>query len=168
VPELTSVCPGCGLELTSDNHELDSRYHATRACVDLYYELMVFSLSPQDYEFTHQILVDAYAAQHYGPEMKPITITFALIGLYLVFEQGYTGRQAQLAHIKLGKTHREWPRFDAPRQKAVFTVQDVLLGGEKNYRELIGKWGKSVWDIWEAEHEKVASLVNTYLSVENL
>jgi hypothetical protein len=163
VPELTSVCPGCGVKLVTDKLDLAPGFNSSLACLELYYNLTVFTLSLQDREFIHQIAVDAYAAQHFGPKMKPVTITFALIGLYLVFERGYTGREAQLAHIKLGKTRREWPRFDVPLQKALLTVQDVLNSGEENYREFIIKWGKSVWEIWGEEDGKIAGLVNKYL-----
>jgi hypothetical protein len=126
---------------------------------------MAFSLSQREYNSLHQVVVDAYAAQHYGPDTKPIMITFALIGLYLVFEGGYTGREAQLAHIRLGKKRREWPRFTAPPLRAALTVKDVTESGEANYREMIFKWGKSVWEMWLVAHGEVAALVDKYLKV---
>ena len=162
---IKSVCPGCDAELVTDNPGLDGRYNASRACVGLFHELMVFTLTPQTYDFTHQILVDAYTAQHYRPDMKPVTITFALVGLYLVFERGYTGREAELAHMELGKKRRDWPRFSAPRAKAALTVQDVIRAGTENYREMIMKWGRSVWDVWSMEHGKVAGLVAGYFKI---
>jgi hypothetical protein len=39
--------------------------------------------------------VDAYAAQHATPASKPITTAFALIGLFLFAERGFTGKQVQ-------------------------------------------------------------------------
>lgn len=52
--------------------------------------------------FIHQHVVDAYAAQQATPYTKPITITFAWIGLYLFLEKGCTARQVQQAHVALG------------------------------------------------------------------
>jgi hypothetical protein len=144
---------------------MDVAFNASRACRELYYELTVYTLSLQEKEFIHQIAVDSYAAQHFGSGMKPITINFALVGLYLVFEKGYTGRQAQLAHIELGKKRREWPRFNAPAEKAPLTMLEVLQSGEPHFKEMIQKWGKAVWDTWKPEHQKVAALVKTYLNI---
>jgi len=145
---------------------MDGRYNASRACVEMYFKLTVFTLSLRDTDFIHQVVVDAYTAQHSGPKMKPITTTFALIGLYLAFERGYTGREVQLAHMALGKKHREWPRFNAPPEKASLTVWDVHQGSkEENYVENIRTWGKSVWDMWQAEHARIGRLVGMYLKV---
>ena len=134
--------PGCGLALESADGAMDKDFNASRACRELYYGLTVYTLSLQENEFIHQVAVDAYAAQHAGPKMKQITATFALVGLYLVFEKGYTGRQAQLAHIELGKNRVTWPRFNAPEGKAAMTVRDVLQSGEAHYKEMIIKVGE--------------------------
>ncbi len=158
------VCPGCGLELESDDSSLDERYNASAACRGLYDRLAAFTQSRGDKDFIHQIAVDAYTAQHLGPEVKPIGGTFALVGLFLAFERGYTGRQVQLAHMALGKTKRDWPRFEPSKGTAKLTVADALRGlDEKNYRDRINAWGKAVWDLWKPEHGHVAALVNKFL-----
>jgi hypothetical protein len=161
----THVCPGCGLSLESSAPGLSRAYFASNGCVALFGQLQASTLTLGRDDFVHQTAVDTYAAQHYGPGMKPITITFALIGLHLTFERGFTGRQVQLAHMRLGKTRRPWPSFDAPRSKAAFTVYDVLNGCHgNNYPAAIQEWGKSVWDLWQPEHERVARLVDTWLN----
>jgi hypothetical protein len=81
--------------------------------------------------------------------VKPISTAFALIGLYLTFELGYTGKQVQRTHMFLAEKHIEWPRFDPPIEKNALTVcdVDVLLSPKSQYRDLIRKWGKSVWEM---------------------
>lgn len=161
-----SICPGCGLKLKSVGQSLDKRFNASAACLQLYWDLSAFTLSLRDKEFPHQIAVDSYAAQHYSPNMKSITITFALIGLHLAFERGYTGREVQLAHIVLGQLHKQWPRFENQTKNAAITVLDVLQNITKdNYKEPLTKWGKSVWASWEPEHEKVRKIVDSYLKI---
>ena len=158
------VCPGCGLELESDDSSLDERYNASVACRRLYDELAVFTQTSGDKDFIHQTAIDSYTAQHLGPKLKPIGGAFALIGLYLTFERGYTGRQVQLAHMALGKNHRDWPRFVAPKGKAVLTVADVITDlNQDNFRPRINAWGKAVWDWWKPEHDRVAELIDRYL-----
>lgn len=99
----TTTCPGCGLILPSGEEQLAEHYYASYACRQLYYEFTGYTLSLGDGEFIHQYAVDTYAAQHAGANAKPIGITFALAGLYLAHEHGYTGKQVQIAHRLLAK-----------------------------------------------------------------
>jgi hypothetical protein len=161
-----SICPGCGLKLESIQQGLDERYNASKACWQLYLDLSVFTISLADTYFIHQIIVDAYGAQHSGPHVKPITTAFALIGLYLVFERGHTGKEAQLAHMELGKKRQEWPRFTPPTEQSLLTVRDVLLSPEEKRKDMIMKWGKSVWDLWKPEHKRVGDLIEKYLKTQ--
>ncbi len=160
-----TVCPGCGLGLEADNTTPDKRFNASGGCLQLYWELSAFTLSLQDPDFPHQVAVDSYAAQHSGPSVKPITTTFALIGLYLHLERGCTGRQVQLAHMFLGRSRREWPRFRPPEKKATITVRDVLQTIHPDYyREPIDRWAKAVWETWQPERWRVIKLVNRDLA----
>lgn len=161
----TSICPGCGLKLESTAQGLDERYNASSACRQLYANLSAFTLSLRDADFIHQLIVDTYGAQHSRPNFKPITTAFALIGLYLAFEHGYTGKEVQRAHKVLGNKHLPWPRFNPPEEKTALTVLDVLQSSEEHYQDMIWKWGKSVWNLWRPEHKSVRKLVETYLKV---
>src|SRR5438874_13793261 len=107
---MLSVCPGCGLALLSPDGAMDERYNATWACRELLGELTAYTLLLRDPGFIHQLAVDAYLAQHVGPHVKPIGISFALITLHLMFERGYTGKQVQHAHMQLAKRSKTWPR----------------------------------------------------------
>lgn len=75
----TVECPGCGLTLPKQHGELNHNYNASAECYEKYNELTIYTLSKQDINFIHQHAVDAYAAQHSGNRMKPITTAFALI-----------------------------------------------------------------------------------------
>jgi hypothetical protein len=157
------ACPGCGLELPSDDNGLDGRYHASRACVQLFWELCALPLSTGDPDFIHQLAVDAYAAQHSGANMKPITTAFALMGLFLTFERGFTGKEVQRAHMVLGKRRVSWPRFNPPARKAALTVSNVLQNLDReNYRGKIQQWAGAVWDTWENEHDRIKRLLDAY------
>jgi hypothetical protein len=159
------ICPGCGLSLKSDQCPVKN-YIASCACLNLYWEFSNFTLSVRDQNFPHQLAVDTYAAQHYGAKMKPVTITFALIGLHLAFERGYTGREVQDAHVLLGKLHERWPGFTVTRKADEVNGSNVLQNISKdNYGQLLAKWGKSVWDSWKPEHENVRKLVDRYLKI---
>lgn len=159
------LCPGCGLNLPPAEEQLDERYNASYACRQLYGELSAYTLSLRDVDFIHQLVVDTYAAQHAGANIKPIAITFALVGLYLTFEHNYTGKQVQKAHTLLAGTPKKWPQFGLPEEKASLTVLDVLKTPENERNDMLREWGRAVWSIWESEHTKVAELVRERLTV---
>jgi hypothetical protein len=162
--EKVVVCPGCGVKINSADDSLDEVFNASKVCRKLMYQISYSTLSLQDDYFLHQLAVDAYAAQHQGNKAKPISTAFGLIGLYLVNEKNYTGREVQLAHIELANKSKVWPQFPAPKEKNWLTVKDVIEGPENEREILIKKWNKSVWDGWKPEQEKVAALFINPLS----
>lgn len=144
-------CPACGALLRDGD---------AAGCLGLYHELSAHTLSDRDPTFPHQLAVDAYAAQHAGPETKPITTAFALIGLYLVNERAFTGRQAQRAHMFLGRERQVWPRFEPPDARGDVTVADVLAAGDAGRKPALHRWAASAWAAWAHQHERVAALVH--------
>ena len=60
-----------------------------------YHEVCAYTLSLGDAAFVHQHVVDAWAARRATPVTKPIAFFFALVGLYLHLEHGWTGRAVQ-------------------------------------------------------------------------
>lgn len=128
---------------------------------EAYDELSFYTLTKTDSFFIHQNIVDAFAAQTADEKTKPIKLTFALVGLYLTVEKGYTGRQVQQVHMELGKQKKQWPSFSIPENRGKISVYDVLKavpGSERD--EMIKKWCASVWEAYRNCHEEVKKLVN--------
>lgn len=161
--QVTVTCPGCGVTLRSNSVELDERFDASVACRELYDEVLYYTLSLGDRYFTHQLAVDAYAAQHVGPHTKAITTTFALVGLYLVWERGFTGKQVQRVHMALARKSREWPQFSPPTNRNWLTVQHAAESPDEGKQEAIHDWSRSVWERWKYEEERIAELLGTHL-----
>lgn len=162
----TRECPGCGLRLPDRNLGPAEHYNATGECLDAYYDLTCRTLVLRDAGFIHQHAVDAYAAQHTGPQMRPITTAFALIGLYLALEKGYTGRQVQIAHMQIAKRKRDWPRLQPPAKHGDLTVLDVIrCGTDEEKREMLMRWAASVWRSWEDRHQWVREMTEQILFV---
>jgi hypothetical protein len=61
----------------------------------LFYELSCYTCSHPDPLFIHQYAVDALTAQQADENTKPISIVFALIGLYLHLEANFSGKKVQ-------------------------------------------------------------------------
>lgn len=125
--------------------------------LELFHELSYYTLAhPDPHYFIHQLAVDAYTAQHADEHAKPVAITFALAGLYLVVEKGYTGKEAQLAHMAMAKKKKDWPVFDLPAERGHITIQDVLSHEPGTDRDdMIHAWCKEVWRCYASQLAKL-------------
>jgi Family of unknown function (DUF5946) len=123
-------------------------------------ELSAYTVMHRDPSFIHQHVVDAFAAQHATPRSNAIGVAFALIGLYLHLERGYTGRAVQRAHMRLARKRRQWPTFYPPAERGALTVVDVMSSPPGPRRDrAIEAWCAAVWEAWHASHGSVAALL---------
>ena len=159
-----TVCPGCGLHRPSLGLDPDPKGNASGECRALSHELSYYTLAHGDRTFIHQYLVDAYGAQHVARSGSAIGAAFALAGLYLAVERGFTGRQVQKMHMQMGRTSKRWPRFDPPEDLGPMTVADVLAVEPGPSRdEKLKEWCRSVWSAWSPEHGRVREMVDRFL-----
>jgi hypothetical protein len=129
---------------------------------EMFYELSCYTQTHPDPSFIHQHVVDAFAAQHADENMKPITLAFALIGLHLHIEKNFSGKEVQMAHVKLAKHRKQWPMFNLPDFRGKITVYEVVAAPKGHERDgIIHKWCVSVWEAYSESHKKVADLVQT-------
>jgi hypothetical protein len=133
---------------------------------ELYNELALYTLAHPDPAFIHQNVVDAYAAQHADESSKPIYIVFALIGLYLCVEKGFTGKQAQKAHMQLAKTRRQYARLPLPQDRGAIVISDVLAAPAGPGRDaMIHNWCVSAWEAWKDSRDQIVALAKSELGV---
>jgi len=129
--------------------------------VAAYEELQCYTLAHGGSEFIHQHVVDAWAAQHADGQTKPIALTFALVGLYLHLEEGFSGRQVQRAHMALARHKENWPSFALPPERGATTAGDVMAVEAGPMRDhVIDAWCASVWGAFSQSREAVADLLN--------
>ncbi len=127
---------------------------------NLYNELCYYTLAHSDPAFIHQHVVDAFGAQTADENTKPIKLTFALVGLYLHVEEQFTGRQVQLAHMKLGQEKQPWPNFFLPKERGAVTVAMVFAAPAGPERDaMIHRWCVSVWEAFRENRQAVSSLL---------
>lgn len=140
-------CAGCELELpAADVVPVPAGYDASSQCWQLYGEVVAYGYDhPKHLGRWHQTCVDAYRGQHVGPEAPQIAVAFALNGLYLVLERGFTGYEARKAHGYLASTVESWPRFTPPRSAGETTVLDIALASTPvEHARLVQGWGHCV------------------------
>jgi Family of unknown function (DUF5946) len=139
---------------------------------DAYNELTAWTLSLRDGAFIHQHVVDAWAAQHADEDSSAVGVAFALLGLYLHLEKGFSGGEVQRAHMQLaqpygrGPGRKDWPRFSVSRDRGRVTVCDVMAVPELERAHAIDQWCRSVWDVWKQSYEAVANFARPALAIE--
>lgn len=127
--------------------------------LEAYHELTAYTLTHGNPTFIHQHVVDAFAAQRANEESKPISVAFALAGLYLYLEKRYTGREVQRAHMQMARQKREWPRFALPPDRGDVTAIEVVAVPEGAARDAaIRGWCESVWHAHAVNRQAVIAL----------
>ncbi len=90
-------------------------------------------------------------------------MAFALIGLYLHVERGFTGRQVQRAHMMLARRSRSWPIFPLPETRCTLTAAEVLAAKAGPARDrAIDDWCTSVWSAYADAAPAVAALARAH------
>ena len=134
---------------------------------ELFDELSFYTLAHGDPAFIHENSADAYRAQHVDETTKPMTAVFAVMGLYLYLEKNFTGREVQLAHMRMARQRRKWPMLALPDRTARITVADVVAAEPGPIRDaMIRDWCAAVWETWQGSRAQIASLAKTELGVE--
>ena len=124
------------------------------------HELYAYTLAHRNPAFLHQHAVDAFTAQTAEESTKPIAITFALVGLYLHLEKGFTGREVQRAHMALARRKQVWPSFRLPDDRGAMTVSDVLAAPAGPERDAaIHAWCACVWETFRDARPAVMELL---------
>ncbi len=130
---------------------------------DAYDELQCYTLERGDATFIHQHVVDAWAAQQADEHSKPIGVTFALVGLYLHLERGFSGGQVQQAHMALARRPRDWPSFFLPHDRGPVDATQVVAAPAGAERDAaIDAWCASVWAAFHDSHQAVAELLQRH------
>ncbi len=134
---------------------------------ELFDELSFYTLAHPDPAFLHENSADAWRAQHADEATKPMAAVFAVMGLYLYLEKGFTGRQVQLAHMRMARRRRSWPKLPLPKAQANITVADVVAAEPGPARDaMIRQWCAAVWETWGESRPLIVSLAKAELDVD--
>ena len=133
---------------------------------ELFDELSYYTLAQPRPPFVHQIAIDTFTAQHADAATKPMAVVFALVGLYLHNEKGFSGLQVQKVHMQLAAKRKQWPVLPAPQERGAIGVADVLRAAPGAERDaLIEGWCASVWQAWRSSGAVIASLLKDELDI---
>jgi len=134
---------------------------------ELYNQLAFYTLAHGDPAFIHQHVVDAFAAQHANETSKPISVVFALVGLYLHVEKNFTGRQVQLVHMQLARHRKHWFMPALPYDRGAIGIADVLAVAPGPARDaMIRRWCVSEWAAWKDSRQPIVALLKAELEID--
>lgn len=113
---------------------------------ELFHELSFYTLEQPRPPFIHQIALDTFTAQCADAATRPQALMFALAGLYLHTERGYSGLAVQKLHMQLARKRRQYPGLALPPMRGTMRVADVLAVTPGPTRDAaIEQWCASVW-----------------------
>jgi len=134
---------------------------------DRFNELAFYTLAHHDPNFIHQFAVDAFSAQNADESSKPICVVFALVGLYLHIEKGFTGKQVQRAHMHLANRSKIWPKLPISSERGDIRIDDVLNVDPGSDRDaMIDRWCASVWGSWIESRPIIMAIASEHLGID--
>jgi len=173
---LLESCPNCHAPLPPIDGPTHRYIGASPACWAIYSALNVGkpAVAPTSYS---ALVVDAYAAQHYGaPSPQAIqSVAVHLIALYGVLEQGQPMEQAlwlRTRSLRDGKAskHSRFHWLTPPDFTGSVTVADIVNASTPAARaDVVEQYVKSVWSIWADFHRAtVADWYERYVLADQI
>jgi Family of unknown function (DUF5946) len=160
-----TACPGCDVRLPVSDWPAEPKRHASPACLEVAGELLGFEVEHQaELGHLHQLRIDAYGAQHCGPDTPAIGTVFALNGLYMYFERGSGNLDVRTAHSVMADSGTSWPKLTAPPSVGGITAYDVVVAIRRgasvgDVERLMIEWADTAWNAWpESDRELIRDL----------
>jgi hypothetical protein len=129
-----------------------------------YNTLAYYTFSLQDENFIHQHVVDANTVANADKHTKLISLTFALVRLYLFVEKAFTGKEVQQFHTLMSNNKTAWPTIRLAVPNETINIDMVLntdAGIERN--AMIEIWCIHVWNNNQINHAAIKALTLNYL-----
>lgn len=153
-----STCPGCGLSAPAAGGPVPEDHVASAECWAAYGRLLACSYRDPDRRAVHQMIVDAYAAQHAGgtSRRQVQTVALCLMTLCLFIEDDVDPARGPALHKQMVARRPEFTWLAPPPLAGLMTVVDPLGAGDAAaYRRLVREWGRQIWQAWTAHHPTV-------------
>ncbi|MBS1885829.1 MAG: hypothetical protein JSU06_01445 [Actinobacteria bacterium] len=165
MPPSLETCPGCGIALPVETGPTHPYMRGSAACWRGYGALLAAQYQdPRRMRF-HQIVVDAYAAQHPdGDDPRAIrSVAIHLMTLALFLERDVDPAEGTRLHRRMVErpVFRRLRRPDAGRPRTLSFVHVPLDGDPAVARDRAYEWGRSVWAAWGPEQDVVRGWLET-------
>lgn len=161
------ACPGCSLRTPDSDGPAPSEHRASPGCYALYGQVLARDYADPDYyRLAHQIIVDAYAAQHAGGTSRREiqTVALCLMTLCLVVEDHVPPAEGPALHKRMIGRRPDFTWLEPPPLHGLMTVADILPARDaEEHADLALRWGTQVWRAWAPHHATVRAWNTTAL-----
>lgn len=154
----SAVCPGCGLSTAEGGATTPQEMSASAACFALYGQVLARSYTHPAYRRVHQMVVDAYAAQHAGGTGRRVVQSTALclMTLCLFVEEDVDPLEGPALHKRMVAHRPAFTWLAPPSQPGLMTVADVVAATDAfEHCKLVREWGQQVWQAWVPHHATI-------------
>lgn len=154
-------CPGCGFTAAAPAapSTVPPDRHASAQCWARYEELLARSYSRPAYRGVHQLVVDAYVAQHpsSGSRQEIQRLALCLMTLCLFIEAGADVRDGARWHkLMMADRPDYFHRLEPPPLRGLPTAADVLAAEDSHsHHRLVWAWSEAVWQAWEPQQQVI-------------
>ena len=159
-------CPGCKALYNTDTPCDHPYIGSSRACWEVYEQVLAKEFSDPAYFKVHRITVDAYAASHIGDQSDRRARQSAnlhLIALYLFFQKGAPIHEIKTFLSQATTPKRDWPVVQSVDSPDWLTVYDVVKASNPEEHEaLVYQWGRSVLGNYQAMENELQRMVELF------
>lgn len=151
-------CPGCGLTADQVVGPMPEAHQASAGCWALYGQVLARSYTDPGCRAVHQVVVDAYAAQHAGgtSRREVQAVALCLMTLCLVVDDHVDPSEGPVLHQRIVARRPDFGRLTPPPQHGLMTVADVLDARDADeHCRLVRTWGQQIWQAWAPHHATV-------------
>jgi hypothetical protein len=160
------ACPGCGLELPEPRDAPPERAGASAGCWSLFTDLLGRSYNDPARYRLHQLLVDAYTAQHVDWTRPAATrgTVICLMTLCLFVEDGADPRHGPQLHQRMTARPGLHPLpIDQRLLHDRMTIGDLAAADDDTYERALRAWAADVWAAWGTQHATIRHLITKTL-----
>lgn len=155
-------CSGCGVRLPAVNAPVHPYMTSSPACWLRYGNLLAAQYSNPKRMAFHQVVVDAYAAQHPdGDDPRAVqSLAIHLMTLCLFLEDGIDPSQGPRLHRRM-IDRPVFHHLEAPPSRGRLTMLDVPLDDTPaNARRAAYAWAEEVWTAWVTHRQTVRDWID--------
>lgn len=155
---VTGICPSCGLVTPTTDRPQPLERNASPGCWTVYETVLARSYGLPAYRPVHQIVVDAYIAQHpmSTTRREIAAVALCLMTLCLFVEEDADPRDGAELHKRMVARRPAFHALEAPDLTGITTVADVAAADNaEEHSRLVREWGQDVWAAWEPAHETI-------------
>ncbi|MDQ6834938.1 MAG: DUF5946 family protein [Actinomycetota bacterium] len=156
---VATACPGCGIVLPAIDRAAHRYVTSSPACWEGYGRLLAAQYASPERMAFHQVVVDAYAAQHPGGDdpraIRSVAIHLMTMALFL--EDGVNPALGTSLHHRMVQRpvfHRLLRPEIVPSQRVTW-ARVPLAGPPSVARARAYDWARAVWAEWEPHQATV-------------